>query len=113
MRWGDDLTPRSSLGHLSASLTNAVACSYILSQNSNVRVTAIARGSFDEFDKAGIQIESEKFGVIEGWRPYRMVRNAEEANDRAYKYIVRRSATVHLPALTLGGPILFFSVSAT
>lgn len=36
----------------------------------------------------GIRIESDKFGLIESWKPYRLVRDAEEANDRQYQYIV-------------------------
>lgn len=50
-------------------------------------MTAIARSSYEEMSN-GIRIESEKYGVINGWKPYRLVRSAEEANDRAYKYIV-------------------------
>lgn len=60
---------------------------YILSQNSNVRVTGCARTSFDSI-KDGITIKSDKFGVIEGWKPYRLFRQAHEANDRCYDYIV-------------------------
>lgn len=37
---------------------------------------------------AGIDIESEKFGNIPHWRPYRLVRDTNEANDRAYAFIV-------------------------
>ncbi|BGO96601.1 protein of ketopantoate reductase family [Rhodotorula toruloides] len=69
---------------------------WVLSQNSNVRVTAIARSSYDEMSN-GIRIESEKYGEISGWKPYRLVRNAEEANDRAYKYII--CSTKALPDL--------------
>ncbi|BGP44759.1 hypothetical protein JCM10450v2_000573 [Rhodotorula kratochvilovae] len=69
---------------------------WILSQNSNVRVTAIARSSYDAM-KDGIRIESEKFGVISDWKPYRLVRDTEEANDRPYRFII--CATKCLPDL--------------
>lgn len=69
---------------------------WILSQNANVRVTAIARSSYDAM-KDGIHIESEKFGDIRDWKPYRLVRNADEANDRPYKFII--CATKSLPDL--------------
>ncbi|GAA6032862.1 hypothetical protein JCM8097_000834 [Rhodosporidiobolus ruineniae] len=69
---------------------------WILSQNSDVQITAIARSAYDEM-KDGIRIESEKFGVIENWKPYRLVKDAEEANDRSYKYII--CATKCLPDL--------------
>ncbi|GAA5911821.1 hypothetical protein JCM8208_002447 [Rhodotorula glutinis] len=69
---------------------------WVLSQNSNVRVTAIARSSFDAM-KDGITIESEKYGLIRDWKPYRLVRTADEANDRPYKFIL--CATKCLPDL--------------
>lgn len=61
---------------------------WILSQNKNVRVTAIARSAFESMSKEGIDIESEKFGNIPHWRPYRLVRDTNEANDRAYAFII-------------------------
>ncbi|GAA5995034.1 uncharacterized protein JCM10292_004499 [Rhodotorula paludigena] len=69
---------------------------WVLSQNANVRVTAIARSSYDDM-KDGIRIESEKFGLIQDWKPFRLVRNADEANDRPYRYII--CATKCLPDL--------------
>ncbi|KAI5477060.1 protein of ketopantoate reductase family [Pseudohyphozyma bogoriensis] len=62
--------------------------SYILSQNENVRITAIARSSYDSMMEHGTTIDSEKFGLIKGWKPYRLVRDSAEANDRPYKYII-------------------------
>ena len=47
--------------------------------------------------KDGITIESEKYGLIRDWKPYRLVRNADEANDRPYKFII--CATKCLPDL--------------
>ncbi|GAA5976780.1 hypothetical protein JCM11641_000869 [Rhodosporidiobolus odoratus] len=67
---------------------------WVLSQNPNVRVTALARSAYDDM-KDGITIESEKFGKIENWKPYRLVQDVEEANDRLYKYII--CATKALP----------------
>ncbi|GAA5887695.1 hypothetical protein JCM6882_001500 [Rhodosporidiobolus microsporus] len=76
---------------------------WVLSQNSNVRVTAIARSSYDDM-KDGIRIESEKYGEIDGWKPYRLVKSPEEANDRPYKYII--CATKNLPDLLPTASIL-------
>ncbi|KWU46631.1 ApbA-domain-containing protein [Rhodotorula sp. JG-1b] len=59
---------------------------YVLSQNSNVQVTAIARSSYDAM-KDGIHLKSDKFGD-HLFKPYRIVKDAEEANDRPYKYIL-------------------------
>lgn len=68
-------------------LTVGTIYGYILSQNANVRVTAIARSSYDAM-QGGIRIESDKFGLIPAWKPYRLVRDAAAANDRTYTYIV-------------------------
>ena len=59
---------------------------YVLSRNSNVQVTAIARSSYDAM-KDGIHLKSDKFGD-HLFKPYRIVKDAEEANDRPYKYIL-------------------------
>ncbi|BGP12719.1 hypothetical protein JCM10213_008857 [Rhodosporidiobolus nylandii] len=76
---------------------------WVLSQNANVRVTALARSSFDAM-KDGITLESEKYGRIEGWKPYRLVKDPHEANDRAYQYII--CATKALPDLLPTASIL-------
>ena len=36
-------------------------------------------------NERGIEIRSDKFGHHKAWKPYRLVKNAEEANDRPYK----------------------------
>ncbi|KAK4054920.1 hypothetical protein OIV83_000844 [Microbotryomycetes sp. JL201] len=61
---------------------------WILSQNKNVRVTAIARSNYDSFNAQGVTIDSEKFGLQKNWKPYRMCRTADEANDRKYDFVI-------------------------
>ncbi|KAL8277051.1 hypothetical protein RQP46_010585 [Phenoliferia psychrophenolica] len=56
--------------------------------NANVRITGIARSQADAFNAHGVRIESEKHGVVEGWRPYRVVKEAADAADRPYKFII-------------------------
>lgn len=60
---------------------------YVLSQNQDVQVTAIARSQYATL-KDGIHIKSDKFGDIPRWTPYRIVQDVEQANDRPYKYII-------------------------
>lgn len=76
---------------------------YVLSQNKDVRVTAIARSSYEQI-KDGIDFRSDKFGHVPKWKPHRIVRDAEEANDRPYKYIL--CATKCLPDLLPTASIL-------
>merc|ERR1719487_1544345 len=76
---------------------------YVLSQNKDVRVTAIARCSYEQI-KDGIDFRSDKFGHVPKWKPHRIVRDAEEANDRPYKYIL--CATKCLPDLLPTASIL-------
>ncbi|GAA5896582.1 hypothetical protein JCM5296_004182 [Sporobolomyces johnsonii] len=81
---------------------------YILSQNEHVRVTAIARSSYADMNQNGIRIESEKFGLIDNWRPFRLVQDAAEANDRAYKYIIVSTKCLPdlLPTASILAPFL-------
>ncbi|GAA5918314.1 hypothetical protein JCM1841_002167 [Sporobolomyces salmonicolor] len=81
---------------------------YILSQNEHVRVTAIARSSYADMNQNGIRIESEKFGIIDNWRPYRLVQDTAEANDRAYKYIIVSTKCLPdlLPTASILAPFL-------
>ncbi|GAA5850243.1 hypothetical protein JCM8547_001058 [Rhodosporidiobolus lusitaniae] len=80
---------------------------WVLSQNSNVRVTAIARSAYEDM-KDGITLESEKFGEIKGWKPYRLCKDVNEANDRAYKYIIcaTKSLPDVLPTASILAPFL-------
>ncbi|GAA6023728.1 hypothetical protein JCM10207_000237 [Rhodosporidiobolus poonsookiae] len=80
---------------------------WVLSQNSNVRVTAIARSSYEDM-KNGITLSSEKFGDVEGWKPFRLVKDPAEANDRAYKYIICSTKVIPdlMPTASVLAPFL-------
>ncbi|GAA5947009.1 hypothetical protein JCM3765_002115 [Sporobolomyces pararoseus] len=82
--------------------------SWILSQNSNVQVTAIARSSYEAMNEKGIEIRSDKFGHFKGWKPYRLVKDTAEANDRAYKYIIVTTKALPdlLPTASILAPFL-------
>ncbi|GAA5922441.1 uncharacterized protein JCM15063_003303 [Sporobolomyces koalae] len=82
--------------------------SWILSQNKNVQVTAIARSSYEEMNAKGIEIRSDKFGHFHAWKPYRLVKDTAEANDRAYKYIIVTTKALPdiLPTASILAPFL-------
>ena len=64
--------------------------SYILSHASpNVRITALCRSSYDQAS-TGIELDSLKFGKVEGFRPFRVVKSEEEAREveGGYDYIM-------------------------
>ncbi|KAH9452833.1 hypothetical protein MJO28_008254 [Puccinia striiformis f. sp. tritici] len=62
--------------------------SFVLERSQRCRVTAIARSKYESIQTHGLTIQSEKYGLIENWRPYRLTRSAEEAADRDYRFIV-------------------------
>ncbi|KAM0793266.1 hypothetical protein ACM66B_000728 [Microbotryomycetes sp. NB124-2] len=80
---------------------------WILSQNKNVRVTTIARSNYDTVVK-GVTIDSEKFGLQKDWKPYRVCKTAEEANDRKYDFVVATFKCLPdlLPTASIVGPFL-------
>ncbi|KAH9807573.1 ketopantoate reductase PanE/ApbA C terminal-domain-containing protein [Melampsora americana] len=81
---------------------------YILEQSKRCRVTAIARSAFDSIQDHGLTIRSQKFGVIPNWKPYRVLRKAEDANDRNYRLIICTFKCLPdlLPTTTILAPFL-------
>ncbi|KAG0150180.1 hypothetical protein CROQUDRAFT_73247 [Cronartium quercuum f. sp. fusiforme G11] len=61
---------------------------YVLEHSKRCRVTAIARSAFDSISQHGITINSQKFGKVENWKPYRLVQRPEQATDRNYRLII-------------------------
>lgn len=61
-----------------------VLYSWVLEQSGGARVTAVCRSNYDSVKEVGVDIISAKFGHHLGYKPYRVVKNAEEAKDRVY-----------------------------
>ncbi|EGG07386.1 uncharacterized protein MELLADRAFT_35492, partial [Melampsora larici-populina 98AG31] len=82
--------------------------SYVLEQSKRCRVTAIARSAYDSIQQDGLTIRSQKFGVISNWKPYRVLRKAEEATDRNYRLIICTFKCLPdlLPTTTILAPFL-------
>jgi len=71
--------------------------SYILEQSGVARVTAVARSNYEAV-RNGLTLKSEKFGVIENFKPHRVCPSAEQAADRTYDFIIAAFKT--LPDVT-------------
>ncbi|PVG03056.1 ApbA-domain-containing protein [Serendipita vermifera] len=60
---------------------------YLLETNGNVRVTAVARSKYDRIIERGIDVQSEKWGTIKEWRPYRVVRDIRDVALEQFDYV--------------------------
>jgi 2-dehydropantoate 2-reductase len=61
---------------------------YVLEKSNRCRVTAITRSLYHPIQTHGLTINSEKYGHTKHWKPYRLVRSAQEAVDRNYRFII-------------------------
>ncbi|KAI0712431.1 ketopantoate reductase PanE/ApbA C terminal-domain-containing protein [Earliella scabrosa] len=61
---------------------------YALDKSPTVRVTAVCRSNYDALQEHGLDIESDRLGTRNAWKPYRVVRTVEEAADRLYAYVI-------------------------
>ncbi|KAL7422137.1 hypothetical protein Q5752_002780 [Cryptotrichosporon argae] len=52
---------------------------YHLERSGRVKVTAVARSNYELVAGAGITLDTDRFGVVEHWRPSRVVKSQEEA----------------------------------
>ncbi|KAG6860410.1 hypothetical protein C0995_011481 [Termitomyces sp. Mi166 len=66
----------------------------ILQRSGLVRVTAVARSNYDAIQEHGVRFESAKYGIINEWRPDRMLNSVEEAADRPYSYVFLASKAI-------------------
>ncbi|WAR57552.1 hypothetical protein PtB15_8B604 [Puccinia triticina] len=69
-------------------LVNSGIYAYVLEKSQRCRVTAITRSLYDSIQTNGLTINSAKYGHTKNWKPYRLVRSAEEACDRNYRFII-------------------------
>lgn len=62
--------------------------SFVLKKSRKARVTVVARSNYDTLCEYGIEVESERYGFAEGWRPDRICQSVEQAANRAYDYVI-------------------------
>ncbi|PWN54229.1 6-phosphogluconate dehydrogenase C-terminal domain-like protein [Violaceomyces palustris] len=69
--------------------TGAIGSIYsFIMTNGGANVTAVARSNYEILNSQGLDIESQKFGIHKGWKPYRAVKTPEQARDRVYDYVL-------------------------
>ncbi|EJD41541.1 6-phosphogluconate dehydrogenase C-terminal domain-like protein [Auricularia subglabra TFB-10046 SS5] len=70
---------------------------YIMQHGGRARVSVVCRRNFQSVKAHGIDISSEKYGTIKGWRPYRVFNSVSAAcaTNKPYNYVVL--ATKALP----------------
>ncbi|KZT29414.1 6-phosphogluconate dehydrogenase C-terminal domain-like protein [Neolentinus lepideus HHB14362 ss-1] len=62
--------------------------SYALERSGRVRVTAVCRSNYDIVYSGGLNITSDRLGIVEAWKPYRVVASVDSAADRNYRFVV-------------------------
>ncbi|ORY32287.1 ketopantoate reductase PanE/ApbA C terminal-domain-containing protein [Naematelia encephala] len=70
---------------------------YMLEKSGRVRVTAVARSNYDLYTKSGVTLDTDRFGKITGWRPYRVVKTQAEALEGNVHYALCMICTKCLP----------------
>ncbi|KAF5376597.1 hypothetical protein D9757_009592 [Collybiopsis confluens] len=62
--------------------------SYSLNLSQRVRLTTVARGNYKQIQNAGMNLKSERYGDIKGWKPDRVVSSVADAADRQYSHVM-------------------------
>ncbi|WVQ85573.1 hypothetical protein IAT38_007739 [Cryptococcus sp. DSM 104549] len=52
---------------------------YLLEKSGRARVTAVARSNYTLYTTTGVSLATERFGTIEGWKPYRVFKSQTDA----------------------------------
>ncbi|KIJ55437.1 hypothetical protein M422DRAFT_240060 [Sphaerobolus stellatus SS14] len=82
--------------------------SYLLEKTGEVRVTAVCRSNYEILKNRGIDLESEKYGAVKRFQPFRVVNSTAEAADRQYDYILCAAKFVPdlIPTTSILGPLI-------
>ncbi|WVQ73661.1 hypothetical protein IAR50_003241 [Cryptococcus sp. DSM 104548] len=70
---------------------------YLLEKGGKARVTAVARSNYNLYTTTGVTLETERFGTIEGWKPYRVFKSQQEALADGTHYAICLVCTKCLP----------------
>ncbi|KAK4686277.1 hypothetical protein P7C73_g3854, partial [Tremellales sp. Uapishka_1] len=70
---------------------------YLLEKSGKARVTAVARSNYSLYTTSGVTLETERFGKIENWKPYRVVKSQAEALEGDFHYDFCLVTTKSLP----------------
>ncbi|PVG03059.1 6-phosphogluconate dehydrogenase C-terminal domain-like protein [Serendipita vermifera] len=67
---------------------------YFLEKSKLAQVTAIARSTYNGINERGIDIRSQKWGQITGWKPSRIAKTIEEVLDTAFDLVIISTKSV-------------------
>ncbi|WWC86262.1 uncharacterized protein L201_001135 [Kwoniella dendrophila CBS 6074] len=70
---------------------------YLLERSSKARVTAVARSNYNLYTTTGVTLQTTRFGTIENWKPYRVVKSQQEALAGGKRYSICVVCTKCLP----------------
>ncbi|KAK8865929.1 hypothetical protein IAR55_001078 [Kwoniella newhampshirensis] len=70
---------------------------YILEKSGRARVTAVARSNYTLYTTTGATLHTDRFGTIEGYKPYRVFRSQKEALEDGTQYAMGLVCTKCLP----------------
>ncbi|KAL1410591.1 hypothetical protein Q8F55_004608 [Vanrija albida] len=85
---------------------------YLLERSGKVRVTAVARSNYPLYAGDGVTIDSQRFGTITNFKPYRVFKSQAEALADGTRYALCVVATKCLPDITPNAKLLEDSIKS-
>ncbi|KAL1407827.1 hypothetical protein Q8F55_007262 [Vanrija albida] len=82
------------------------AYAYLLEHSGLARVSAVARSNYDVYARGEVTIDSQRFGVIKGWRPARLFKSQEDALADGTRYALGVLATKSVPDVLRNAALL-------
>ncbi|WWC66270.1 uncharacterized protein I206_100171 [Kwoniella pini CBS 10737] len=70
---------------------------YLLERSGKARVTAVARSNYDLYTTTGVTLHTDRFGIIENWKPYQVFKSQAEALKNGKQYLICIVCTKCLP----------------
>ncbi|WVR05895.1 hypothetical protein IAU60_002921 [Kwoniella sp. DSM 27419] len=85
---------------------------YMLERSGRARVTAVARSNYELYTTTGVKLHTDRFGLIDGWRPYRVFRSQKEALADGTQYALGLVCTKCVPDVLPNTTLLEDSIAS-
>ncbi|WVQ97447.1 hypothetical protein IAU59_004560 [Kwoniella sp. CBS 9459] len=85
---------------------------YLLERSGKARVTAVARSNYELYTTTGVTLHTDRFGIIEGWKPYRVSRTQAEALADGTHYALGLVCTKCIPDVLPNTELLADSIAS-
>ncbi|OCF42301.1 hypothetical protein I317_03921 [Kwoniella heveanensis CBS 569] len=85
---------------------------YLLERSGRVRVTAVARSNYELYTTTGVTLHTDRFGIIERWKPYRVFRSQNEALADGTHYALGLVCTKCVPDVLPNTELLADSIAS-